>query len=246
MQNQNQSQLGRARVRAFGTDHVYLLRAALIGSLRRLRMMWLAIVIALVLVLRHSGIISGIIKYEAYINFSCQLPDTCQDPSTWSQAGFVEDIPPQRTTLCYELCASFGMATAALQKCRLMSDIVMDSMCTSYNRQHLEWKPDTAQVGSLSHRPVFFVYRHQALVWTGYTCCIPLGERALFRNFRWSWAVRPDPISDLGIYIYISLFFMRRRKSPMKKYALIQGYLKNTIPNFKAEGKTIPKFRPQG
>ncbi|KAJ7384867.1 hypothetical protein OS493_019545 [Desmophyllum pertusum] len=54
------------------------------------------------------------------------------------QAGFVDDIPPQRTTLCYELCASFGMATAALQKCRLMSDIVMDSMCTSYNRQHLE------------------------------------------------------------------------------------------------------------
>ena len=55
MQNQNQSRLGRTQFPALGAGHVYLLRV-LIGSLCCLLVLWLAIVIALllVLVLRHS------------------------------------------------------------------------------------------------------------------------------------------------------------------------------------------------
>ena len=54
MQNQNQSRLGRTRFPALSAGHVYLLWA-LIGSLCCLRLLRLAIVIALVLVLQHSN-----------------------------------------------------------------------------------------------------------------------------------------------------------------------------------------------
>ena len=53
MQKQNQSRLGRTRFPALGADHVYLL-LVLIGSLCCFRLLWLVIVIALVLVWRHS------------------------------------------------------------------------------------------------------------------------------------------------------------------------------------------------
>ena len=49
MQNQNQSRLGHTRFPALVVGYVYLLRA-LIGSLRCLRLLWLANAIALVLV----------------------------------------------------------------------------------------------------------------------------------------------------------------------------------------------------
>ena len=47
MQNQNQPRLGHTRFPAFGAGYVYLLRV-LIGSLCCLRLLWLAIAIALV------------------------------------------------------------------------------------------------------------------------------------------------------------------------------------------------------
>ena len=53
MKNQNQSRLGRTRFPALGAGYVYLLWI-IIGSMSFLDLLWLAIVIALVLVSRDS------------------------------------------------------------------------------------------------------------------------------------------------------------------------------------------------
>ena len=53
-QTQNQNQSRPARTRALGAGYVYLFRV-FIGSFSCLRLLWLAIVIAVVLVLRHSN-----------------------------------------------------------------------------------------------------------------------------------------------------------------------------------------------
>ena len=69
MQNQNQSQLGHTRFPALGAVYAYLLRV-LIGSFCYLSLLWLAIVIALVFVLRHSIENRSISCSSLYLYFS--------------------------------------------------------------------------------------------------------------------------------------------------------------------------------
>ena len=73
MQSQNQSRLGHTRFPALGAGYVFLL-CVLIGSLRCLRLFWLAIEIALVLVSRNYVVlIKGVwLSYLSLLEFECR------------------------------------------------------------------------------------------------------------------------------------------------------------------------------